>query len=95
MIVRVALALGGLTFVLTGIAVLTSDACRSVIWGQNGSDRAGRFSATCADVLTDGGMAQSTAGAIAIAAGFALIIAVTLDLVTAKYRSRTSVPNRP
>ena len=95
MIVRVALALGGLTFVLSGIAVLTSDSCRSVIWGQSGSDRAGRFSATCAAVLTDGGMAQTTAGAIAIAAGLALIIAVTLDLATAKYRSRTSLPNRP
>ena len=91
MIVRVALALGGLTFVLTGIAVLTSNSCRSVIWGQGGSDKAGRFSATCADALIDGGMAQSTAGAIAIAAGLALIIAVTLDLATEKYRSRTSL----
>ena len=93
MIVRFALAIGGLTLVVTGVAVLSSETCRSVIWGQGGSDRAGRFSATCADVLTDGGMAQSTAGAIAIAAGLAMVFAVTVDLVTAKYRSHTSLPD--
>ena len=86
MLLRLVVALGGLTFVLTGIGIFISDSCPSVTWGSRGTSRAGTFSATCHDALVDGAMSQGTAGLIAMAAGVLLILSVSIPLI----RTRTA-----
>jgi hypothetical protein len=80
MIVRVVVALGGLTFFASGIAVLLSDTCQSVVWGPGGSERAGRFSATCV-AAAGTGMPQMTAAAIAIGVGSVLLVCSLVPLI--------------
>lgn len=80
MILRVVVALGGLTFIASGVAVLLSDGCRSVVWGPNGSDRAGRFSATCVEAVGVG-MPQAAAATIAIGMGAVLLVCTLVPLL--------------
>ncbi len=75
-LLRVAVAIGGLTFLVTGIGVLLSDGCRSVTWGSRGNARAGNFTAVCHDSVVAGGMSQGLAGLIAIAAGIVIVATV-------------------
>ncbi len=86
MLLRLVVALGGITFVATGFGIFFSDSCDSVTWGSRGTDRAGNFSATCHDALVDGAMGQGTASVLAMAAGLLLIITVSVPLL----RSRAS-----
>ncbi len=37
MLLRLVLALGGITFVVTGLRILLSDSCNSVTWGSRGA----------------------------------------------------------
>ena len=76
MLLRVAVAIGGLTFIATGIGVLLSNGCRSVTWGSRGDVRAGNFTAVCHDSVVAGGMSQGLAGLIAIAAGVIIVATV-------------------
>ncbi len=76
LLLRVAVAIGGLTFLITGIGVLLSDGCRSVTWGSRGNARAGNFTAVCHDSVVAGGMSQGLAGLIAIAAGIVIVATV-------------------
>jgi hypothetical protein len=80
MIFRVVVALGGLTFIASGVTVLLSDTCQSVVWGPSGSDRAGRFSATCVDAV-GAGMPQVTAAAIAIGLGSVLLVCTVVPVI--------------
>jgi len=80
MIFRVIIALGGLTFVASGIAISMSEGCRSVIWGDGGSERAGRFSATCIEIA-DAGMSPAVAATLAIALGMAIILLALVPLL--------------
>ena len=75
-LLRVAIALGGLSFVVTGIALMLSSGCRSVVWGPAGSDRAGTFTATCHDLVVEGGMSQGMASLVSIVAGTILVVSV-------------------
>lgn len=75
-LLRVVIALGGLSFIVTGIALMLSSGCRSVVWGSSGSDRAGTFSATCHDLVVEGGMSQGMASLVSIVAGTILVVAV-------------------
>ena len=75
-LLRVVIALGGLSFIVTGIALMLSSGCRSVVWGPAGSDRAGTFTATCHDLVVEGGMSQGMASLVSIAAGTVLVVAV-------------------
>lgn len=84
MILRVLVALGGLTFISSGIAVLLSDTCHSVVWGGGGSERAGRFSVTCVEAF-DVGMQQVTAGALAIGVGALLLVFSLVPVVVRRY----------
>jgi hypothetical protein len=86
MIFRVVVALGGLTFVASGLAVLLSDSCHSVVWGPDGSERAGRFSATCVEAVGVG-MPQVTAGAIAIGIGALLLVFSLVPVLMRRYAS--------
>ena len=81
MLLRLVVALGGITFVATGVSIFFSDSCRTVTWGSRGSDRAGNFTATCHDAFVDGAMSQGTAGIAAMAAGFILLLILTLPLI--------------
>jgi len=80
-LLRVAIALGGLSFIVTGIALMLSTKCRSVVWGPAGSDRAGTFSATCHDFVVEGGMSQGMASLVSIIAGTVLVVAVAAPAV--------------
>ena len=84
LLLRVAVAIGGLTFVATGIGVLLSDACRSVTWGSRGGARAGNFTAVCHDSVVAGGMSQGLAGLIAIAAGLIIVVTVMVPQLLAR-----------
>ena len=77
LLLRVAVAIGGLTFLITGIGVLLDDRCTSVTWGSRGGEaRAGNFTAVCHDSVVAGGMSQGLAGLIAIAAGIVIVATV-------------------
>ncbi len=77
LLLRVVVAIGGLTFLITGIGVLLDDRCTSVTWGSRGGDtRAGNFTAVCHDSVVAGGMSQGVAGLIAITAGTVIVATV-------------------
>ncbi len=84
MLLRLVVALGGITFAATGISIFISDSCNSVTWGSRGSDRAGNFSATCHEAFVDGAMSQGAAGFLAMAAGMVLIVTVSLPLMRSR-----------
>lgn len=84
MILRVVAVLGGLTLIATGTAVALSETCHSVVWGPSGSDRAGRFSATCVEVA-DVGMPQATAAALAIGVGALLLVFAVVPVLVRRF----------
>jgi len=86
MLLRLVVALGGITFVVTGISIFISDSCNSVTWGARGTERAGTFTATCHNAFVDGSMSQGVAGILAMSAGIVLILTVSVPLL----RSRAS-----
>lgn len=73
MLLRAVIALGGLSFIATGIGIALSKSCRTVVWGPTGSERAGNLSATCHDLVVQGAMSQGVAAAISVAAGLLLL----------------------
>ena len=86
MLLRAVVAAGGLTFIATGLGVLFSQTCRTVVWGPAGSDRAGNFTATCHDAAVAGGMSQGLAALISFLAGTALLLLVFLPGYIARRR---------
>ncbi len=84
MLLRLVVALGGITFVATGLSILLTDSCTSVTWGSRGSQRAGNFTATCHDLLVDGAMSQGAAGILATVAGLLLILMVWVPLLSSR-----------
>ena len=81
LLLRVAVALGGLSFIVTGAGIMVSRTCRSVVWGPAGSDRAGNLTATCHDLVIQGSMSQGIAAAISFAAGLVLFVLLALPAV--------------
>ena len=88
-LLRVVVAIGGLTFIATGIGVLFSDACQSVAWGSRGREHAGNFTATCHDTVVTGGMSQGFGGMLAVAAGVAIVMVVILPSLLASHTQRS------
>ncbi len=78
LLLRIGVAVGGLTFLATGAGIVFNDTCRSVIWGSRGGNGIGNFTATCYDVIADGGMSQGVAGLIAITTGVLILVIVLL-----------------
>lgn len=87
MLLRAVVALGGLTFLATGAGIMFSNACRSVLWGSAGSDRAGNLTATCHDAMIEGAMPQGIAAAISFAAGTVLILMVVIPSIVSRRRA--------
>ena len=81
MLLRLVVALGGITFVVTGISIFFTDSCNSVTWGSRGIERAGNFTATCHKAFVDGAMSQGVAGLMAMTAGLLLVLTVSLPLL--------------
>lgn len=77
LLLRIGVAVGGLTFLATGIGIFFNDTCQSVTWGSRGGNRVGNFTATCYDIVAEGGMSQGVAGLIAVSAGV-LILAMAM-----------------
>ncbi len=92
LVLRVVVAIGGLTFVTTGIGIFFSDTCQSVTWGSRGRPRAGNFTATCNEAVVSGGMSQGVAGLIAVSAGLVLLALVTLPTLRLALRERQNSP---
>jgi len=90
LLLRVVVAIGGLTFIATGIGVLFSDACQSVAWGSRGREHAGNFTATCHDTVVTGGMSQGIAGMLAVVAGLVIVIFVMLPSLYPRFTKRSS-----
>ena len=88
MLLRAVLALGGLSFVVTGVGIALSRSCRTVVWGSSGSDRAGNLSATCHDLVVQGGMSQGVAAGISVAAGLLLLALLALPTLTRRLARR-------
>jgi hypothetical protein len=84
MLLRLVLALGGITFLATGIGIFFTDSCNSVTWGSRGAERAGNFTATCHDAFVDGAMSQGTAGIVAMTAGLLLVLTVSAPLLRSR-----------
>ncbi len=84
MLLRLVLALGGITFLATGIGIFFTDSCNSVTWGARGAERAGNFTATCHDAFVDGAMSQGTAGIVAMTAGLLLVLTVSAPLLRSR-----------
>jgi hypothetical protein len=59
MLLRLMLALGGVTFLAAGIGISFTDSCNSVTWGSRGPERVGSFTATCNDVFVADGMSRA------------------------------------
>lgn len=78
LLLRVVVAIGGLTFVATGVGIYISSTCQSVTWGSRGRAHAGNFTATCHDAVVNGGMSQGVAGLLAVAAGVGIVVVVML-----------------
>jgi hypothetical protein len=81
MLLRLVVALGGITFLATGISIFLKDSCNSVTWGSRGVDRAGNFTATCHDVFVEGAMSQGAASFIAVTAGLLLVLTASVPLL--------------
>ncbi len=79
LLLRIVVAMGGLTFLATGIGIFLSDRCRSVTWGSRGGNRVGNFTATCWDAVAEGGMSQGAAGLISVTAGFLILVMVAFS----------------
>jgi hypothetical protein len=77
MLLRLVLALGGVSFLAAGIGIFFTDSCNSITWGSRGSERAGSFTATRRDVFVDDGMSRGAAGIMAMAAGLLLVLTVS------------------
>jgi hypothetical protein len=90
LLLRVVLAIGGLTFIATGIGVFVSDTCQSVTWGSRGREHAGNFTATCHDTVVSGGMSQGIAGIFAVAAGLIIVLLVLLPALRPGMTRRSS-----
>lgn len=88
MLLRAVLALGGLSFVATGVGIALSRSCRTVVWGPSGSDRAGNLSATCHDLVVQGAMSQGVAATISVAAGLLLLALLALPTLTRRLSRR-------
>ena len=84
MLLRLAVALGGITLLATGISIFFTDSCNWVTWGSRGTERAGNFSATCRDVFVEGSMSRGAAGVLAMAAGLLLILTVSVPLLRSR-----------
>jgi hypothetical protein len=84
MLLRLVVALGGITFLATGIGIFLTDSCRSVTWGSRGAERAGNFTATCHDAFVDGAMSQGMAGIVAMTAGLLLVLTVSVPLLRSR-----------
>ena len=80
LLLRVAVAVGGLSFLATGVGIMLSKTCRSVVWGPAGSDRAGNLTATCHDLVIQGSMSQGIAAAVSFAAGLTLFALLALPV---------------
>ncbi|MEN8239285.1 MAG: hypothetical protein ABFR53_08810 [Actinomycetota bacterium] len=78
LLLRAFVAIGGLTFIATGVGIFWRETCQSVTWGSRGREHAGNFTATCHDTVVNGGMSQGVAGLIAVAAGLAIVLVVML-----------------
>ncbi|MCL1593746.1 MAG: hypothetical protein M3132_05270 [Actinomycetia bacterium] len=91
MLLRIVLALGGLTLLGTGIGILFSDTCEAVLWGSRGRTGVGNFTATCQDVVSSGTMSSGVAAFIAIAAGIAVLVLVAIGPILANARDRSTV----
>ena len=89
LLLRAVVAIGGLTFVATGIGVFFSDTCQSVTWGSRGREHAGNFTATCHDTVVSGGMSQGVAGMLAVAAGLVLVALVMLPSLRPSFTHRS------
>ena len=89
LLLRVVVAIGGLTFIATGIGVFFSDTCQSVTWGSRGREHAGNFTATCHDTVVSGGMSQGVAGMLAVAAGLVLVALVMLPSLRPSFTHRS------
>ena len=91
LLLRVVIAVGGLTFIATGIGILLSDACHTVTWGSRGREHAGNFTATCHDVVAGGGMSQGLAGLLSVVAGLVIIAVVILPSLRPRLKTPESV----
>ena len=89
LLLRVVVAIGGLTFIATGIGVFFSDTCQSVTWGSRGREHAGNFTATCHDTVVSGGMSQGVAGMLAVAAGLLIVALVMLPSLRPSFTQRS------
>ena len=89
LLLRVVVAIGGLTFIATGVGVFFSDTCQSVTWGSRGREHAGNFTATCHDTVVSGGMSQGVAGMLAVAAGLVLVALVMLPSLRPSFTHRS------
>ena len=92
-VLRVVVAIGGLTFIATGIGIFFSETCQSVTWGSRGRAHAGNFTATCNDAVVSGGMSQGVAGLIAVTAGLVLLALVMLPSLRPRLRRRQHSPS--
>ncbi len=90
MLLRIVVALGGLTLLGTGIGILTSDGCESVMWGSRGRTGVGNFTATCLDAVSSGAMSQGVAGFLAIAAGITILVLALVGPIIAAVRDRSA-----
>lgn len=88
-LLRVVVAIGGLTFIATGVGVFLSDTCQSVTWGSRGREHAGNFTATCHDTVVSGGMSQGIAGLLAVAAGLIIVSVVMLPSLRPRLTQRS------
>lgn len=88
MLLRVVVAIGGLTFIATGIGILFSDTCKSVTWGSRGREHAGNFTATCNDIVVNGGMSQGVAAMLAATAGVLIVVLVMLPSLAPRLAER-------
>ncbi len=84
MLLRLVVALGGITFLVTGISIFFTDSCNWVTWGSRGTKRAGNFTATCRDACGEGSMSQGMAGVLATAAGLLVILSVSVPLLAGR-----------
>jgi hypothetical protein len=90
LLLRVVVAMGGLTFIATGIGIYVSDTCQTVTWGSRGREHAGNFTATCHDAVVSGGMSQGVAGLLAVTAGVLLVAAAMAPTLHSRLKRSTA-----
>jgi len=89
LLLRVVVAMGGVTFIATGIGIYFSDTCQTVTWGSRGREHAGNFTATCHDAVVSGGMSQGVAGLLAVTAGVLILTAMMLPSLRSRVTQRS------